>query len=303
MYHFTDTYEGSTTVAVDSEGKYYRITDAVEKPRSIDNILDHFTEQQMRTTGKKRLTMQQISKLRDAINKDVPPDDDMLKEIYTTIRPIAIARNERSIISNVGGLMMVPTKDKTDRIFIGGPAGSGKTYLISRYIEILRKLGRAKRIFLFSDLAPEEDTVLEQHGPMRILLDQQLVDNPIQTKELEDSLCIFDDVDSITDKDISAAVLSLYDSILKKGSTHNNIDLIVTSHNLNDNKKTKNIVINSNYIVVFPRTKFGIEYLLTTKAGFDKQYTKKILDMQSRYAIIHKNYPNYVIGSNEIFLI
>ena len=79
-----------------------------------------------------------------------------------------------------------------------------------------------KDIYLFSDVLPEHDKVLTQIPKIkRIMLNQNLVTNPIQTHELEHSCTIFDDIDSISDKNIKKAVITLYDAILKAFDLNN----------------------------------------------------------------------------------
>jgi hypothetical protein len=52
-------------------------------------------------------------------------------------------------------------------------------------------------IYLFSSI--NHDRVLDRHDPTRIILDNDLLTDPIEPEELENSLVIFDDTDTIRD--------------------------------------------------------------------------------------------------------
>ena len=45
----------------------------------------------------------------------------------------------------------------------------------------------------------EKDRVLDKHDPIRITLDEDLIQDPIHPEEIEDSLAVFDDTDTIRD--------------------------------------------------------------------------------------------------------
>ena len=84
---------------------------------------------------------------------------------------------------------------------------------------------------MFSDTL--RDSVLDKLGVIRILLNEELIKNPIEAKELvteeNGTLVIMDDIDSIIDKKIFKQVTALRDQLLQKGR-HHKISVICTNH-------------------------------------------------------------------------
>jgi|SRR5579872_3640469 len=176
----------------------------------------------------KKLKPSEIKELQTFINKKRKktegPEDEKLKEIYDEI----LEQDSKELSFNTGELFFLPPPKKRIRLFASGATGAGKTYWISNFLESYKEIYPDRKIYLFSDV--ESDPLLDKHGVVRIKLNSKLVDKPIETSLLEDSLTIFDDIDSILDSKIKKSVMTLYNAILKKGSSHDNIDLIVTSH-------------------------------------------------------------------------
>lgn len=199
-----------------------------------------------------------------------------------------------------GEMIVLPTQKRADRIFLSGTTGAGKSTSIAKYLNEYKKIRPSQKIILFSD-APQ-DTILDAYEPIRIKLNKALVENPIHTSELANTLCIFDDIDSISDKSIKKAVLTLYDSILKKGSSKDNIQLIVTSHQMNDYGATRNILLNSNYIVFYPRAPMGVAMGLA-KYGLSKPQISFLLSLPSRAVWLHTNYPFIVTTDKSVILL
>ena len=77
---------------------------------------------------------------------------------------------------------------------------------------------------------------------------------------------IYDDVDRITDDKMNKAVQILTSDILSNGRDHatqkgiadidNNI-IIITNHEVNDYKRTKPMLTECNYVVLFPSSTVG----------------------------------------------
>ena len=74
---------------------------------------------------------------------------------------------------------------------------------------------------------------------------------------------IFDDVDRITDDKVNKAVQKLISDILSNGRDHAtqkgiaDIDIIVTNHEVNDYGRTKRLLTECNYVVLFPSATVG----------------------------------------------
>ena len=175
-------------------------------------------------------------------------------------------------------------------IFIAGNPGAGKSFLAK---DIIRSLPPSFDILLFTALE-EEDGNIRKRGKFPLLL--------------------FDDIDKIRDKRVEKLTYAILEDALANGRGHlkhngeGDVHVIVTSHCLNDYKKTKYAIENTDYIAVFPQsTTFSQMKLLFEKVGLDKEWVKKVLTLGKRgdvrRVIIRKVAPMYIITSHTIELI
>src|SRR5579859_1245402 len=141
---------------------------------------------------------------------------------------------------------------KPEQCYAAGPNGSGKSYYISKYMTLWRQIFPDHPIWVISDL--KEDPVIDKvKGVQRIPLNESIIDDPLKPEEFKDSLVVFDDIDSIADKDIAKAVNTLKDSLLKT-SRHHNAYVLVTNHMICDYGKTRIIINECRNITVFPKS-------------------------------------------------
>ena len=152
-----------------------------------------------------------------------------------------------------------------------------------------------------------EDETLDKHNVRRINLDDKLLKYPLSAKDLvkgDGALVIFDDIDTIPDKEINKEVHRVRDDLLEVGR-HDNISVISTGHQLMDYKKTRNLLNEASAITMFPKSgsQYHITRFLKTYCGLNTSQTKKILDLPSRWVTIYKNYPNYVLYSTGAILL
>ena len=84
--------------------------------------------------------------------------------------------------------------------FIVGASGSGKSRYICEWVKQYKRFYKKNPIYVFSSLS--EDESLEPIKPLRIILDDIFLREPIDLKMYADSCVIFDDCDTIQDKKI-----------------------------------------------------------------------------------------------------
>lgn len=202
-----------------------------------------------------------------------------------------------------GYIQLLPNTKTRDTNFVAGKSGSGKSTWISKYLAWYKKMYPNNNIYLFSRLA--EDDVLDQYQPIRITLDEELVTDPIDPdEELCDSLCIFDDTDTIKDKNIKKAINELKDDILQIGR-HENIFVCIVSHLINNYKETRTILNESMYITFFPSSgsPHSIRYMLKNNMGLDKKQIERIMNLPSRWVTIKNSCPLAVIYETGVYLL
>lgn len=213
-------------------------------------------------------------------------------------------KGEKSIILNDGSTIeLSPNEKEPDRIFLIGPSGSGKSTLIAKYIIQYKKMFKNNKVFLFSDKPFDEALDKKEFKLIRIKLDDQLYNDPIQADELKNSLVIFDDTDSIQDNNIKKSVYSLKDQILKRGRSLK-IHTMTTSHQT-EYKNTRADLNESTGVYIFPNggSKNTAEYILYKYFSLSKNEVNDIMKLPSRSVFISKTYPNYVLCEKQAYLL
>lgn len=200
---------------------------------------------------------------------------------------------------------VVPIMDeKTSRYFIAGPTGSGKSTIAADLIRQYKKQFPFNKVYLFSRVG--SDPVLDGlKGVKRIPLDDNFIDYPPDsTAEYKNSLCVFDDIDTLRPKKLKDAVLAVREDILqvnrKFGTT-----LICTEHQLMNYKQTRNLLTDCEFVTFFPKSGsvYHINRFLKTYAGLNKAQIQKVLSLNSRAVTIHKCYPMYILSEHNVYLL
>jgi ABC-type dipeptide/oligopeptide/nickel transport system ATPase component len=210
--------------------------------------------------------------------------------------------NVRTVSIKDGKFEIIPNK-KLRVIYIVGSSGSGKSTICARYIKKFKKLNPKNEVFIFSQLA--EDPAFDKLYVNRVVLDQSLIDNPINIESdiNKGDLIIFDDC-SDNPKPLQMAIDDLETRLLCHGRKLS-IGVIITSHLMT---KTANSVHSRNRInemqmlVIFPQSGSSAQLLygLKTQFGFSQRQAVKILETNSRWICLTKTYPNLLIEEKKI---
>lgn len=210
--------------------------------------------------------------------------------------------DKKEIILNDGVFVPLPNKDIVEKIYISAPSGAGKSFWVGEYMREYKKMFKDSDMYVFSSI--ENDRVLDKHDPIRISLDEDLIQDPINPSEIADSLVIFDDTDTIQNARLKYAISSFMDWLLEQGR-HFNIRLLITSHLLSNYKHTRRVLNEASAVVVFPKSGSGtynIKRFLQVYCGFDKIQIKKFLNLSSRWVCIYRSYPQYVLYSKGAYI-
>ena len=223
-------------------------------------------------------------------SKQQEPDDSLIQEF----RQLKIANDSK--------FQHTPdTTKEREILYITGPSGSGKSTYTRKYLEQYKKKYKNREIYLFSSLPSDES--LDKIKPKRIKLDESMYTDPIKVDELSESICIFDDIDVISEKKVREAVYDVLNQVLEIGR-HYKIHCVVTNHLPTNGKDTRRILNEAHTVTYFPRSAGGkIKYMLEEYVGLDKKqiaYTKK---QNSSWATIYKNYPQCCVAEHEIGLL
>ena len=205
-------------------------------------------------------------------------------------------------IANDSKFQHVPdTTKEREILYITGPSGSGKSTYTRKYLEQYKKKYKNREIYLFSSLPSDES--LDKIKPKRIKLDESMYTDPIKVDELSESICIFDDIDVISEKKVREAVYDVLNQVLEIGR-HYKIHCVVTNHLPTNGKDTRRILNEAHTVTYFPHSAGGkVKYMLEEYVGLDKKQIAYMKKQNSRWATIYKNYPQCYAVEHEIGLL
>lgn len=191
-------------------------------------------------------------------------------------------------------LQMIPPDERERSVsFVAGQSGSGKTYWSKKYIEEYKKKFKKRNIYVFSFF--DKDKSLNEKYLKRIRLNDEFINTPLDLEDFADSLCLFDDIDTIRNKKLKDKLKSILNSLLELGR-HHNVDVIYISHQCNKGWETKCILNECTSITIFPKTMSAnnFKYLLSNYFGMDKTQLRKINSLDSRAVTIIKSFPTVI---------
>jgi hypothetical protein len=252
---------------------------------------------------KKKMSVSDLNKIKVALKHGEKPEDNSLDDVYEKCKKEYNDKIMKEFTLHDEGIIRpLPNYNKPERSYIAGPSDSGKSYYTRKYIEQLKKVFPKRDIFLLSDV--DEDHEIDKIKPTRIPLNEEFLNDSVTPESLKNSIVIFDDIDSIPDKNIKEKVDKLKDSLLKRGR-HEDISVIVTNHQLTDYKRTREIMNESNLITFFPKSgsSNGIKYMLKTYVGMDTKQIKKVFDLPSTWVTVYKRYPMYLMYEKGVYLL
>jgi len=203
-----------------------------------------------------------------------------------------------------------PNVHLRDICYVAGSMGSGKSYYCKNYINDFKVQFPKKSIILLSRIEEDEsfrdmiqnDTIISFD-----LNDESIIENPIDVKkEMNDSLLIFDDYDTLDKKIAKSVEITLNDTLLNgRDQSNKGLDIycLVTGHQIMNYQKTRAILNECSSITFFPRSGgiYHITRCLKVYLGCDKHTITKILNLESRWVTVYKRYPNWCLYEHGLF--
>jgi len=289
-----------------NQGQILRISENEEKETNRkENPLEYITEKEIRQiikNQKGKCTAQDLEEYIEMIANNETPENSEDEEIYNKSLDLIDNKIKKEIKIKDGFFVPFPVIKNRQCFYISGPSGSGKSYFISQYLSVFKRLKPKMKVFLFSE--KNEDEVLDKYHPLRVKIDDELLEDLIDPlKELKNSVVIFDDVDSISDKNIKKEVYDLMNKCLKLGRSYN-IYTLISTHMMSNYNETRHFISESQFIVLFKQgTKYFLEQFLKKYCGFSQKQINQVLTLPSRWFCIHKNVPQYILYEKGCYLL
>jgi hypothetical protein len=229
-------------------------------------------------------------------NKKPAREDDIYKEAKKNKDKI----NGKQLFISDGKVFPMPNDLERSIHYIAGPSGSGKSTYCRFLIQGYRKIfGDDANVYLFSRLS--EDPALDDLDVKRIIMDEDLITNPIDIHELKESFVIMDDIDTIPNKKLRDQIFTLKNDISEAGRKLK-IYIAITSHQISNYKETRIILNELHTLTVFPgmSTPKQIKYVLTNYFDLNKKQISYVLNVRSRWVTLRKFAPQLLIHEKGI---
>lgn len=195
-----------------------------------------------------------------------------------------------------GETSIIPNPKIRQCMLIQGPSGAGKSTLATKYAMTFHKMFPKRDIFVIS---PSLSCDNYPKYCQRIDIDD--LEDPLTLEETpENSLVIFDDIDTCAFKD---KLYKFRDDLLERGR-HKNIYVIALVHKTKCSNKLSSdtLLTECNLLGMFPKAGAirANKRILENDVGLMTKDVRDIFDIPSRWIIIHKAYPQYIIHQGGI---
>jgi hypothetical protein len=188
-----------------------------------------------------------------------------------------------------------------------GPSGSGKSFLAK---QILLNDAKRRRIFLFSKvrhdpslselLMPPLNPRLEQ---VPLFTKQDLINLPPDS-DMSGGICFFDDIDSFGGEK-GSFLREKRDHLLEDGR-HKGITIFSTSHILSNFNKTRTILNEAEWVVLFPNAnRRSADLFLKDRMGMSKKERDALIRKSGsgRFLAVKLSCPNAVLHQHGVLLL
>jgi len=206
-------------------------------------------------------------------------------------------------------------ENQINRISVFGRSGVGKSSLVGKMLDSMKSKQHGnpdREICIISGI--KEDMALDkERGPRGKKLPPERIDlyDPsfaeMTPEDFEGCIVIFDDIEAMTNKAVSRAVLNLRNTMFET-SRHFGTDIISISHNCIGGNLTRYVNSESTGFVLFPGFSqvHHIQTYLKKYGGFSKEAIAKVINIgetKSRWVYCSNMSPAYVVYEHGCYLV
>ena len=250
----------------------------------------------------KRLRILEIEALMKAYDHNEPPTDKLDRKYH---EGLAFVKDSLKKYMDYGDKVeLFPiVEDSWMFMYVSGGSGSGKSTFIANFLKYNKQLiSKEGGIFLF---CPDRED--PAYGSIKNLihmdLDEFQEDNEGEELDIShippDSTLIFDDIESYQKGD-AKRYMAFRDMCLERGRKKG-FKIFCVSHNPMNNQATKVSIRECNYWVLFP--KYGArdaKVLLKNYGNFEKDEIDQILTLKTRWVMLRKSVPKYLVSQHAV---
>ena len=214
----------------------------------------------------------------------------------------SLVKKNFKIPTTEGHLEVAPMLEST-RIAVFCPSGVVKSTWISKFIKTYLKYYPDNQVYVFSPKI--NDPAFKDIKKLSyVKIDASILKDVLDVSEFKDSICLFDDIESISDKKLNESVRKFRDQCYEVGRSPSNITTIAVHHVILANDKTKIILNESDEVVLFPKSNFSaISNLCKRYYGFGKDELNYLKNVPSRWVCVKRSFPTTIISEQEIKVI
>lgn len=183
-----------------------------------------------------------------------------------------------------------------------GPAGSGKSYIIQAFVKQYQKVYPKNEQYCIS-IKDDDKTFKDLKKLTRLKLDDKWSQNPLEYKDFgTNTLLIFDDTDTIRNKDIKNSIDELKNQVMECGRDQHQT-ILITSHLATKGRETKTLLNESNIIVFYLSSGASYKTLLDSYLGLTSKQIQKLKGLQTRWIAVLRSFPMIVYTEFEVFFL
>lgn len=197
---------------------------------------------------------------------------------------------------------------KVFRIGIFGITGTGKSkFAADQPMLAYNMLYPTRNIVIVSFFDRKHEPAYSKLKNVRYISldDESLAEQHLTPENYKDTLMVFDDIESIVEKDLLKQIMRFRDTCLIAGRKYG-VSTISICHEIHDREKTRTVHNECDEIVLFNQGNGNvapIKKLLAEKFGLSKSDVEFVLSSQSRWVAVKKSYPKVIISPSTIRLI
>ena len=147
-----------------------------------------------------------------------------------------------------------------------------------------------------------EDPAYSKLNPAVVTLDEDFIENPLTCDEISPDhttkVVILDDLDTIQSKKLETAYLKFQSDLLECGRKYN-IYVLIACHKLCSGVKTKAMLSETDYFLIFPSgVTTDFRYCLERYGDMSLDTIRELNYSQSRWILFHQHSPKFILTEN-----